>query len=151
VGLIEVLNGQVALDDAVYVDQDTGLRFLPAVVNSRLTYTNEILASQSFKNFVEDLRKNYDYILIDLSPVAPVVDVRATTQVIDSYIYVIEWAQTPMNLVQHQLSGFPELDERLLGVVLNKADVRILARYETYYGKYYYENHYGAQYPAKAS
>jgi polysaccharide biosynthesis transport protein len=147
-GLLEVLNGQVALDDAVYVDESTGLRFLPAVMNSGLAFTNEILASDSFKNFVDGLRKNHDYIIIDFSPIAPVVDVRATTQIVDSYIYVIEWGRTQVNLVQHQLSRFPELYDRLLGVVLNKADVRVLARYETYYGKYYYQNHYGSQTPS---
>jgi succinoglycan biosynthesis transport protein ExoP len=142
-GLLEVLSGQMSLDDAVYVDEETGLRFLPAVLNSRLTYTNEILGSDSFKDLVDGLRKDHDYIVIDFSPIAPVVDVRATTQVGDSYIYVIEWGSTQVNLVQHQLSGFSELYDRLLGVVLNKADVRVLERYETYYGKKYY----GGQYP----
>jgi succinoglycan biosynthesis transport protein ExoP len=149
-GLLEVLNGQVALEDALYVDADTGLRFLPAVVNSRLAYTNEILASDTFKNFVDGLREDHDYVIVDFSPVAPVVDVRAAAQVVDSYIYVIQWGQTQMNLVQHQLSGFPELYDRLLGVVLNKADIRVLERYETYYGKDYYKNHYGGQYPYSA-
>jgi succinoglycan biosynthesis transport protein ExoP len=149
-GLLEVLNGQMVLDDAVYVDQDTGLRFLPAVANSRLAHTSEILASDSFKDFVEGLRKDHDYVVIDFSPIAPVVDVRATTQIVDSYIYVIEWGRTRMNLAQHQLSGFPELYDRLLGVVLNKADVRVLERYETYYGRYYYKKYYGGQYPYSA-
>ena len=146
-GLLEVLSGQMALDDAVYVDEDTGLRFLPAVVKSGPSYTNDILASDTFKNFVDGLREDHDYIIIDFSPIAPVVDVRATTQVIDSYIYVIEWGRTRINLVQHQLSGFPELYDRLLGVVLNKADVRVLERYETYYGRSYHKKYYGGQYP----
>jgi succinoglycan biosynthesis transport protein ExoP len=149
-GLLEVLDGQVELHDALYIDEDTGLRFLPAVVTSGLAHTNEILASDIFKNFVNELRKDYDYIIIDLSPIAPVVDVRATTQIVDSYIYVIEWGRTQVKLVQNQLSGFPELQDRLLGVVLNKADVRVLQRYETHYGSYYYNNNYGGQYPNSA-
>jgi succinoglycan biosynthesis transport protein ExoP len=144
-GLLEVLDGQVTLEEAVYVDKDTGLRFLPAVVKADTAYTSEILGSDVFKKFVEDLRKDHDYIIIDLSPIAPVVDVRSTTQIIDCYIYVIEWGRTRINLVQHQLSGFPELQDRLLGVVLNKADVRVLERYETYYGRYYYKNYYSGQ------
>ena len=150
VGLLEVLNGQVALEDAVYVDEETGLRFLPSVLNSRLAYTNEVLASDSFKNFVDGLRKDYEYVIIDFSPIAPVVDVRAVKQIVDSYIYVIEWGQTQVNHVQHQLSGFPQLRDRLLGFVLNKANVRVLQRYETYYGKHNYKNYYGAQYPNSA-
>lgn len=146
-GLLEVLNGEVTLDDAIYVDDGTGLRFLPAVMESGLAYTNEILASDIFKNFVDRLRKDHDYIIIDCSPIAPVVDVRATTQIFDSYIYVIEWGRTHMNIVKQQLSGFPELQDRLLGVVLNKADIRVLQRYEAYYGSYYYKNNYGSQNP----
>jgi succinoglycan biosynthesis transport protein ExoP len=146
-GLLEVLNRKIALEDAIYVDKDTNLHFLPAVVmNSGLAYTNEVLGSDSFKDFVDGLRKNYDYVIIDFSPIAPVVDVRTTTQVIDSYIYVIQWGSTQKNLVQHQLSSFPGLYDRLLGVVLNKANVRVLERYETYYGK----NYYRGQYPYSA-
>jgi polysaccharide biosynthesis transport protein len=142
-GLLEVLGGQVSLEDALYVDQETDLRFLPAVLGSRVAYTNEILASENFKNFVESQRKEYDFIVIDLPPIAPVVDVRSTTQIVDSYLYVIQWGSTQMNLVTHQMSGFPELQDRLLGCVLNKADVRVLQRYEAYYGKNYYNSYYG--------
>jgi succinoglycan biosynthesis transport protein ExoP len=81
-------------------------------------------------------------VVVDFPPLAPVVDVRATTNIVDSYIYVIEWGRTRMNLVQHQLGGAPELYERLLGVVLNKANVRVLERYEYYYGKYYHKKYY---------
>jgi polysaccharide biosynthesis transport protein len=145
-GLLEVLNGKIELEHAIHVDRSTGMRFLPTVVGPDLAHTNEILASDSFKNFVDKLREDYDYILIDLSPIAPVVDVRATTAIIDSYVYVIEWGRTHIKLVQHELSGFPELRDRLLGFVLNKADVRVLERYEPYYGRYHYRN-YGSQYP----
>jgi polysaccharide biosynthesis transport protein len=150
VGLLEVLSGEVSLDDALYVDEETDLRFLPAVLGSRLVHTNEILASENFKDFVDSQRKDYDFVIVDLPPIAPVVDVRATTQIVDCYLYVIEWGRTQMNLVTHQLSGFPELQDRLLGCVLNKADVRVLQRYETYYGKNYYNNYYGGQYPSSA-
>ena len=107
----------------------------------------EILSSDSFKRFVETLRKDYDYVVIDFSPIAPIVDVRATTQLIESYIYVIEWGKTPITVVQEQLSRFPELHDRLLGVVLNKVDTRVLDRYETYhYGKGYYgAQHYSSR------
>ena len=47
-----------------------------------------------------------------------------------------------MNVVQHQLAAAPELHDRLLGVVLNKANVRVLERYEYYYGRYYHNKYY---------
>ena len=138
VGILEVLDGSASLESALNIDEGTGMRFLPAVVGSRLANTSDILASDSFKEFVDRLREDYDFVIIDLSPVAPIVDVRATVQFIESYIYVVEWGRTEVSLVRRQLSRFPELHNRLLGVVLNKADVRVLERYDRYqYGGYY--------------
>ena len=56
-------------------------------------------------------------------------------------IYVIEWGRTRINIVQHQLAATPELYDRLLGVVLSKANIKILTRYEQYYGRNYYKNY----------
>lgn len=142
VGLLEVLSGKVELSKALLIDEQTGLEVLPAVIESRMPHTNEVLASDAFKRLIDSLRKIYDYIIIDLPPIAPVVDVRATTNSIDSYLYVIEWGRTNINLVQHQLAGAPELYGRLLGVVLNKANVKVLQRYEYYYGSYYHKQYY---------
>ena len=83
IGLLEVLNGQVALEKAIYIDEATGLSVLPMVISSGLRHnSSEILASDAFKTFVESLREDYDYVIFDFSPIAPVVDVRSTTQVI---------------------------------------------------------------------
>jgi succinoglycan biosynthesis transport protein ExoP len=143
VGLIQVLGGSVELRQAIYHDDMTGLHFLPAVIESRLAHSSEILASEAFKRLIDGLRKDYDYVIVDLPPLAPVVDVRATTRVIDSYVYVVEWGRTRLNMVQRQLNSAPEIFDRLLGVVLNKANVKVLDRYEDYYGRYYYKKYYG--------
>jgi succinoglycan biosynthesis transport protein ExoP len=142
VGLLEVISGRAPLASAISTDDHSGLAFLPAVIETRLLHTNEILASDALKRLIETLRKSYDYVIIDLPPVAPVVDVRATTHIIDSYIYVVEWGKTGINLVQHQLAGMPEVHSRLLGVILNKANLKVLERYEYYYGSYYHRKYY---------
>lgn len=142
VGILEVMAGKVPLANAISIDEQTGLAFLPAVIESRLLHTNEILSSDAMKRLIEMLRKTYDYVIVDLPPVAPVVDVRATTNIIDAYIFVIEWGKTGINLVQHQLAGMPEVHNRMLGVILNKANVKILERYEYYYGSYYHKKYY---------
>jgi succinoglycan biosynthesis transport protein ExoP len=143
-GLIDVLAGNVRLQDVLHFDGETRLAFLPAVLESRLAHTSEILASEAFKSLIDDLKKEYEYVIIDLSPLAPVVDVRATAATVDSYLYVVEWGKTRINLVQRQLESAPELAERLLGVVLNKANVKALERYEGHDGKYYNQKYYGS-------
>ena len=146
VGLLEVISGKVELRNAIHTDDLTGLSFLPAVIESRLVHSSEIVASEAFKQLIDDLRKTYDYIVIDFPPLAPVVDVRATTSIVDSYVFVVEWGQTRLNMVQRQLESAPEIFDRLLGVVLNKANIKVLNRYEDYYGRYYYKSNYYARY-----
>jgi len=144
-GLMEVLNGEVDLKSVVSSDDQTGLDFVPTRLKPRFAHTNEILASEEFKLLVDGLRATYDYVIIDLPPLAPVVDVRATTKIVDSYLYVIEWGKTRKGFVERQLSSAPEVYDLLLGVVLNKADVRVMGRYEDGYGSYsgQYYGHYG--------
>ena len=114
-GLIEVLAGKIELQDAICVDGVTKLAFLPVVLRSRLLYSNEILASDVFKRLIDDLRKKYDYIIIDLPPIAPVVDARAAAHVVDSFIYVVEWGRTKVSFVQRRLDSVPEISRSYVG------------------------------------
>jgi len=141
-GLIEVLSGRASLDDVTWTDPSTKLTFLPCVLKSRVAHTSEILASEAIKKLFDRLRETYDYVIVDLSPLAPVVDVRATYNLVDSYIFVIEWGRTKIDVVEHALGAARGVYDNLLGVVLNKADINVLNRYESYRGKYYYNRYY---------
>lgn len=144
-GLIDVISGKLPLKDAIWTDRSTNLEFLPSGATPKMLHTNEILASATMKRLFEELRSVYDYVIVDLPPLAPVVDVRSTTNIIDSYIYIVEWGRTKIDVVEHNLSVAPGVYDRLLGVVLNKADTNILGRYEGYHGNYYH-NKYFARY-----
>lgn len=141
-GLLEVLGGTVALGDAVWKDRNSGFAFLPAVLKGRMAHTHEILGAEHTKTFFQKLRAHFDYIVVDLSPLAPVVDVRTTTSLIDSFVFVVEWGRTKIDVVEHALRDAPGVYESLLGVALNKADLDALSRYDSYRGSYYYNKHY---------
>jgi len=143
-GLMEVISGKAALSDVIWTDPSTNLVFLPAVVRHQLVHTNEVLASNDTKRLFDQLRASYDYIILDLSPLAPVVDVRMTAHLVDSYIFVIEWGRTRLEAVEKALKGARSVRENLTGVVLNKADIKVVGRYEGYGG--YYNNKYYSQY-----
>jgi polysaccharide biosynthesis transport protein len=144
-GLLEVLAKQVAIEDALCLDPDTHLAFLPAVVNERLAHSSQVLASDEIKILFEWLRQSYDYIIVDLSPLAPVVDVRAMTHLVDSFVFIVEWGRTKIDVAEHALGTARGVYDNLLGVALNKADINVLSRYETHRGKYY-RNRYNVRY-----
>lgn len=141
-GLVDVVAQKVSLEDALTIDAATGLAILPAGTTSKLLHTNEILASKAMHELVNQLRSKFDYVVLDMPPMAPVVDVRVTSSFVDSYVFVVEWGKTKTDVVQHNLRNSPEIVDRLLGVILNKADTKLLARYESYHGRYYYQKYY---------
>ncbi|MCW2054999.1 UNVERIFIED_ORG: succinoglycan biosynthesis transport protein ExoP [Bradyrhizobium japonicum] len=142
IGLVDLVAQKAQLEDAVSVDPQTGLAVLPAGTSSKLLHTNEILASKAMHAVISLLRAKFDYVVLDMPPMAPVVDVRVTSSFVDSYVFVVEWGKTKIDVVRHNLRNAPELQDKLLGVVLNKADTKLLARYEAYHGRYYYQKYY---------
>lgn len=141
-GLVDVVAQKAQIEDVVTIDPQTGLAILPAGATSKLLHTNELLASKPMRDLVALLRSKYDYVVLDMPPMAPVVDVRVTSPFVDSFVFVVEWGKTKIDVVRHNLRGAPEIQDKLLGVVLNKADTKLLARYESYHGRYYYQKYY---------
>lgn len=145
VGLMDVLSRSLTLEEVMLRDEDTDLMFLPSVSAVPLTQTSELLSSHAFGELIKELRSKFDYVVVDFPPLAPVVDARAAAPMLDSLIYVIEWGKTEIGFTRRHLISSPEVQEKMLGVVLNKADKKMLERYEwgynsSSYGKYYLYN-----------
>src|SRR5712672_2614398 len=142
VGIIDVLSGARSLEEAIWRDPRTNLAFLPSAKKTPLFHTSEILSSEQTGKLFDKLRASYDYVIVDLPPLAPIVDVRATTPLIDCFILVVEWGRTRTDVVQHALHTAPNVYEALIGTVLNKTDMRAMKRYDNYLNDYYNNEHY---------
>jgi succinoglycan biosynthesis transport protein ExoP len=140
-GLIDVLANKASLDKVIWSDPSTRLSFLPAGAKPHLIHTSEVLASDAMRGLFDRLSENYEYLIVDLSPITPVVDVRSATHLVDSFLFVIEWGKTKIDVVEHALNTAHGVYDNLLGVVLNKVDLKALNRYEGH-GNYYYSRHF---------
>ena len=81
-------------------------------------------------------------IIVDLPPLAPFVDVRVTSLLIDCYILVVEGGRTKVDVAQHALHTAPSIHENLIGVVLSKTDMKSMLRYGGQRSDYYSDTHY---------
>jgi polysaccharide biosynthesis transport protein len=144
-GILEVISGRTTLNDALWTDQSTNLKFLPAVTNNPRIYSSDILLADSTRKLFEKLQSRYDHVLVDLTPLMPIVDTQATTEFVDCYIFVIEWGHTTDDAVKHALRNAHSIRENMLGIVLNKADINQLRRYYPT-GENYYRNKHYSQY-----
>jgi succinoglycan biosynthesis transport protein ExoP len=136
-GLLEIIAGRAALEDVLWREPATELTLLPAVLTSRLAHSSNVLASQGMRDLFALLRASYDYVILDLSPLAPVVDVRVMAPLVDSFLFVVEWGRTDIEIVKLALSDAPEIYDNLLGIVLNKVDMKAFGRYANYRENYY--------------
>ena len=149
-GLVEAIVGGLNWQSVVKTDRKTRLSIIPAVVRGRLSHTSELLSGSGMRELLEDAAKSFDYIIVDLPPLGPVVDAKAFAPLADGFVLVAEWGSTPRALVRATLQAEPAVAAKLLGLVLNKTDMKKLARYGSFGGAEQYMDRYATYYVDQA-
>ena len=140
-GIFDVVSKRTPVAEAILKDPKSNLAFLAAGKRIPLFLTSEVLAGELISKLFEVLRQNYDYILVDLPPLAPIIDVRASTHFVDAFLLTVEWGRTKIDMVEQSLKQAPNIYDSLIGTVLNKTDMEAIRRYDTS-GRYDRNSHY---------
>jgi succinoglycan biosynthesis transport protein ExoP len=135
IGLQEIVTGRVSTEKALR-HNSAGFAFLPVGTGRSPARPNEIFAMPQTRILFEELRKSFDYILVDLPPLGPVTDVGAIGKFVECYLFVIKWGETQTQVVQQALNNMHVVRNNLLGVILNNVDFENLADYERSYDNY---------------
>jgi len=101
---------------------------------------SELLNSDTMRRFIERLKVDYDYVLIDTPPVVPVTDAVILSTYIDRVILVCASGQLDIELGKKAKDALVKVGANILGVVLNKMSVN--AQKYSYY--YYYKEKEGS-------
>jgi polysaccharide biosynthesis transport protein len=142
VGLQEILLGQASLEDGILSDARTGFAFLPGVTTRLAVRPEVLLGTEAFASILGALRKRYDYVIVDLPPMFPMLDVTTTDRSIESYVIVVEWGSSKIDAVSHALARYPNVQRHMLGLVLNKVDMNRLRLYDHSAAEYYNARRY---------
>ena len=134
-GLTEVLTGSRELHEVLRPTEIEHLNF----VSSGATAPNptELLGSHKMAETLRHLEQEYEYIVIDSSPVLPVSDSLLLAKLVDGVVIVANAAATPRQQVQIACVRVEYARGRLLGIVLNRIKLHS-PDYHPYYGGYYY-------------
>jgi polysaccharide biosynthesis transport protein len=139
-GVMEILCGNANLADIVSHHGQYGFDFLRGPTKVRPVHTADLLTSEAMRKLLRDAKEAYDYVVVDLPPILPVIDVRASSHLFDTFALVVEWKKTSIDDLDRAFRAAPLVHERLLGVVLNKVDAEAMRRIEGYgyaeYGQY---------------
>jgi polysaccharide biosynthesis transport protein len=136
-GLLNMVAERTDYKELVISDTKFKFDFLPASTRVRTSNSSDVLASAAMKDMLKSASADYDYILVDLPPILPVVDVKASANLFEAFVLIVEWGITASDEIVKAVDTSPLLSERLLGVVLNKADEVIMRRFEGYSDRRY--------------
>ena len=110
---------------------------------------SELLSSNRMERLMENLRKEYDYIVVDLPPVNVVSDTLAISKLLDGVVLVVRAAVSDRKMLAEAMRQLSMVDLRVLGFVYREVDngkKRYGYKYSKKYYKYYHEY---AKKPAK--
>ena len=139
-GLSHFLSGQVEIKDIILKTQEPNLYVAFAGVVP--PNPSELLGNRRFEALLNGARQAYDYVIIDAPPLGSVIDAAVIAKNCDASVLVVasrEISYKYARVVKEQLelAGCP-----ILGVVLNKVDLK----QNKYYGNKYYSKYYGKYY-----
>ncbi|QDV39625.1 exopolysaccharide transport family protein [Tautonia plasticadhaerens] len=119
-GLSDVLRGDAQLEDAlVPISQVGGCQLLPA--GSPEPNPNRILRGKNFAPMLERLRRSFDVVIIDTSPVLPVPDALILGRLADGAVIATRHDQSRFPAVERANGLLTGAGIPVLGVVVNGA------------------------------
>jgi len=138
-GLVELLTGTASLNEVLRHVGEQGLHVIPS--GRRVSASWEMIAGERFRILLEELRDQYNIILLDTPPMAPVSDTLVMRELVDGVVLVYRLGYTPHTLFRQALEDIGE--KKLLGVLLNGVEQQSERYYRKYYGGYYMKSQTG--------
>ena len=100
----------------------------------------ELLGTQKMRDFIENLKSEFDLVLIDAPPVLAVTDAQILSTIVDGVIFVASYGEAQKNAVVDAKQLIDKVGGKVLGIVFNKVPEAVSG----YYGKYY-KGYYGKE------
>lgn len=147
IGLSSVLIGESELAASIQHSSVENLDILPC--GPLPPNPAEMLNSEAFTSLLRELAAQYDQVVVDSPPVAPVTDARILGAACDATVLVIRAEKTSRRVAEHARDALASVGAVLLGVVVNDAP-RTRAEGSSY-GHYSYSYGYGYGYGGKGN
>jgi succinoglycan biosynthesis transport protein ExoP len=145
-GLTNVLLGDATIDE---VALPTHIENLSCVTSGPIPPNPaEIVHSERFRKFLDELSERFDRVIIDSPPLMAVTDATIASKLVDGVIMVVRAFKTSTDKAALGLRALRDVDAPIIGVVLNAVDFGN-SMYTYAYSYYYYRREgYGATDPS---
>jgi len=146
IGLSNVLTGSATLEQTIAVSPVLpSLFILPA--GTPPPNPAELLASTNMKQVLDELREQFDHVVVDTPPTLSVTDAVVLSPRMDAIVLVIRSGHTTKQALRRARDILMQVNAHVTGVLLNAVDLRS----PDYYYYYEYQGKYTQYYQESAS
>jgi capsular exopolysaccharide synthesis family protein len=136
-GLSDILLGELPMDIVMLTPGMDNLHVLPS--GSNPLNPAELLSSRAMKDLMDELRENFDVVIIDTPPIIPVTDSAVLAEHTDGVVLVYEVGKVGRDVLKRAKSHFDNVGADIWGIVMNdvKAEAETTLRDTDYYYYHY--------------
>lgn len=141
-GITDVLAGHVKLETAI-IHGENGIDCLNR--GSKAPYPTALLGSDNMAMLFIELRKMYEYIIVDCPPILAVSDAAIISKLCDGCLFIISQTKTEKAAAKESVKTLRDNGVNILGCIFTNISAK---RGDYYYSnkyKYYYQNYYGKE------
>jgi capsular exopolysaccharide synthesis family protein len=132
-GLMNVLSGEYRPHE-VWQEPSEGLHVLPA--GPMPPNPAEVLASEHFARFLEQIRPKFDYVLLDAPPTQLVSDPTILAPQVDGVLLLFDAQSTRKDSVRQAIRGLKAVGANVLGTVMTNVLYASVDHYYQHYDAY---------------
>ena len=140
-GLGEIISGSANLKDAIFKVPGTELDIITS--GEKRFDMSDIVSKDQIKKFLDVLKLEYDYVIVDSPPVQPVSDTLILTQSSDYNLFVIRSEETRTASFMSSIKKIQNVGAKINGIIINDLDTSKDSYYSYYYSyssDYYTKN-----------
>lgn len=137
--ITDLMMGKIRMDDIM---RTPGLENLHVITCGGIPPNPaELLGSKGMSDFMDEIRKEYDLIIMDCPPILPVTDAAILAPNVEGVVLVYQAGRIPRNALKRAKTHLENVRANILGIVLNDITAEIsgyypLSHYQTkYYGE----------------
>lgn len=128
VGLTDIILKNSKVEDVI-VKKENNLHVIPS--GDINVNTMSLLDSDLFNNLLEDLKKDYDFIILDTPAIQASSETKLLLTKVDGSILVIKAESTKKDIIKSTIKDIDNLGSNLIGITFNFGD-RFRNKYYTY-------------------
>jgi receptor protein-tyrosine kinase len=133
VGFSTVISGRATLREVLQKTRFPGLTVLTS--GAIPPNPSELLGSLATKKVLSEMRSDFDYVIVDSSPLLPVTDAAILAAEGDGVFVIARFGETKREQLTHAVGNLRNVDARILGALFTMTPARGNASYDyQYYG-----------------